>query len=270
MNFFSKAYYTWLFIGKKKRTIIIVCFALIVAIVLLNVLPFNFNIFPEKQRVKKSAKSQLELFVSNDEVTLNEVYFDHVKAIKFRTRDQDPVGYFEYIEKYHPITDINGIKHNTHLDYLRSKYGENYDPESKNKWAYILTGTYTATHKEFGSIDGEFRMIYVNVERDYDLIEREYGPSEDMLRKVVTKDVSVYALSNYDIKSDVNVEITYIEKVQPTNYYTEYTIYGVVTANDKYNQKHSGKFTAQYETNLTNQYFIQEALEMPALAKQFD
>ena len=99
---FYKLYYSWIYIGRKKRTIIIVCFALIATFILLNILQINFNILPNKQSVKKSAKSQLERFISNDEVTLNEICFDQVEAKMFRTRQNDPVGYFEYIDRRIP------------------------------------------------------------------------------------------------------------------------------------------------------------------------
>ena len=173
------------------------------------------------------------------------------------------------IEEYHPITDVNGIKHNTHLELLRYEYGENYNPESKIKWAYILTGTYTATHKEHGKIDGEFHMTYVDIGRYLDLIEYEYGPSENMLRNDVTNSVTVYTLLNYDIQPNVAVKITYIEKeTQANNYYTNYTVYGVVTAKDKYAKTYNGNFTAQYKTNRKSQYFEQETLDVSDLIKQ--
>lgn len=244
----------------------IVCCVLAIACLFFFLLQ-ETNVLPNKESIKKQAKSQLEHSISNDKVTVKEIRFDEIETQKFRTRDEDPVGYFAYIEGTGSVIDVDGIKHENHLAYYRSKYSSDYDPESDNKWAYILTGTYTATHSEQGKIDGEFRIVYVKNSMSLCMVDEDHGASRDMLRQQVTNHVSAYVLAQYDIQKNLKVEITYIDQKQHNGYYTYYTVYGIVSAKDKYGAVYKGKFTAQYETNVEDQYLKKTNLEVAALTK---
>ena len=148
----------WQKIGKLVRRILLAAALIVLPGSLLIDGMIDNGVLPDKEQAKSCVKSDLERRFSDyrdtdPDITLGAIYFDEVEAVKFKTREEDPVGYFARIEKPIPFTDRNETKHESILAYLESKY-EDYDPEAGDKWAYIITGTYEATHKAHGSLPG--------------------------------------------------------------------------------------------------------------------
>ena len=241
-------------------TILALCIVLSVAIAVLA----EMNLLPRYSEAKQDAKNHLEYSINSENVTLKKIRFRRVETKLFATREQDPVGYFSFICGSSPITGADGVSYENRLAYYRSRYGEDYDPEKEIKWAYIMTGTYKATHKTRGEIDGEFRIVSVQDGMYLCVVDEEHGLSEDVLRNEVKNSVMGYLLTTYDFPSPPKVEITYVEK-DDSGYYTEYTVYGVVNAKNKFGEKVTGKFTAEYKYNNYDQYFERESLKIEEL-----
>jgi hypothetical protein len=245
--------------GKLKRilpVILGILIPLVLLVGLFELLMAQTGLIPRTADAKSNIESHLKFRVENEDITLKSVKFDSVDTIQFKTREEDTVGYFAYMERplqqENPdgtVTEYNGF------DTLRRKLGQNYDPESDIKWAYIATGTYKAKHKEQGEILGEFRFVYVcNVSANcWFYVEEAYGASEDMLRRIVKNDLTAYVLLTYDIQPNPVIEITSIEKEQDT--LTFYTVYGKVEVKDQYGEVYSGKFKTTYQyTNYNHQF----------------
>lgn len=215
------------------------------------------GVIPIKASAKTNAESHLEYRITDGNMTVNNVHFHSVKAQKFKTRDEDSVGYFAYMEKPLKLHNADGTvtEYESHFEHLHARFGETYDPEMDVKWAYTLTGTYDAHHKEHGKIPGEFRIVYVHntLENCWYIIEEEYGASLDMLRRDVISDLMGYLLATYDIQSNPQIEITSIKKAEDT--FTGYTVYGNAVVRDQYGETYSGHFTATYQyTNYDHQF----------------
>ena len=262
----------WKKIGKLAGRILLAAALIVLVGSLLIDGMIDNGVLPNKEQAKSCVKSDLERRFSNyrdtdPDITLGAIYVDEVEAVKFKTREEDPVGYFAHLAKPIPFTDRNGTEHESILAYLESKY-EDYDPEAGDKWAYIITGTYEATHKAHGSLPGEFRYTYVYdiAENCWYYIEGEYGTSLDLVREEVKNQVIAQVLLQYEVQHNVKVQITSIDREY--DIYDYYTVYGKVTAKDKYGDEYTGKFSAKYKYDSYHHIYEQESLEVDALRKE--
>ncbi|MBR5529067.1 MAG: hypothetical protein IKU57_01190 [Oscillospiraceae bacterium] len=225
------------------------------------------NVLSDKWGAKISVRRQLEQDIANEEVTFESLDFDTVTAKKFKTRAEDPVGYFAYIEGESAVIDTDGTRFENHLAYYRRRYGDTFDPEADTKWAYILTGTYEATHKEHGAINGEFYVKYVTDRNGMCFVERRWNASDEMLRQTARGDLQGYLTVTYDLPTPADIEITHVEKEWQNGYYLNCTVYGVITVKDKFGDTYRGKFVGEYQSNVEDQVFIQKKLEIEELFK---
>lgn len=224
------------------------------------------GVFPDKEQVKKFAEFALKDTLDTDKnVSLETIHFDRVDAQIFYDRDEDPIGFFDSIEEPITFTDVNGKEYESQLAYYRSKHN-NYDPTKSKKWAYILTGTYDAVHKDYGEIPGEFRYTYVYDSKyhEWSYIDLEYKTSLDVLRRDIKNQLNTYLLLTYDIKPNPQIKFTSIDEDYDHN---DYTVYGKVVVTDKYGEEYSGKFKAVYNYNQYNLLFEKESIEVDELSK---
>lgn len=249
-------------------------------VILLYLLPVAFVVFilifamqaggvlPQKQSAKTNIEAHLKYRIEDENITLESVHFYAVHAKKFKTRKEDAVGYFAYMERPMKKQNADGtVTEYNSFDELRKNLGQNYDPEADVKWAYIATGTYKAKHKEYGDILGEFYIVYVhNTSANYwYYVKEEYGASLDMLRQIVKNHLTAYVLLTYDIQPNPKIDITSIEKEQDK--FTYYTVYGKITAKDQYGEEYSGKFTATYQYTNYNHQFRELSTEVDNLTR---
>lgn len=245
--------------------IAIICFIVSVSINSLQ----NSGVLPNKDWVKEVIEDSLidrfsDHLVTDENVSLGTIHFDKIEAKKFSTRKEDTFGYFAYIERTIPYTH-DGKNYESILDYYRLT-NSNYDPETDVKWAYTISGTYEATHKEYGAIPGEYHCIYVfnNTQSFGSYVDFEYGTSLDVLRQDVKNNITSYLLVTYNIQPTPNVQITSIDKEPDCH---TYTVYGKIVVRDKYDEEYTGKFTAKYKYNSYNHLFEKENMEVDELSK---
>lgn len=255
---------------KKYKTVIIGVLAALAALALILALGIEVlqdeHIISDKARFKKIARSQLEHSISNEYVTFESLRFESAKAQRFKTREQDPVGYFAHIEGSMTLT-VNTTQYKNYLDYYRTIYGADFDPEDGWKWAYTFTGSYKATHKEHGAINGSFSIVYVDMGPDYCMVQWQPQGSEAALRQDVITRITGMLVASYELQGVPSVKITSIDKRYHNNYYTYYTIYGVITVKDKYGDTYSTRFDAEYSYNKEDQVFQKDSINIGELIK---
>jgi hypothetical protein len=259
----------WNKIKKYLPVVLAVLIPLVLIAGLFELLLTQTGILPRTADAKNNIESHLKFRIESEDIALESVKFDSIDTIQFRTREEDTVGYFAYMDKPLKLTNADGTvtEYNNHFEELQRKLGKGYDPESDVKWAYIATGTYKAKHKEQGEILGEFRFVYVcNVSANiWYYVEEDYGASEDMLRQIVKNHLTAYVLLAYDIQPSPKIEITSIEKEQGN--FTYYTVCGKVVVKDKYGEEYSGKFTATYQYTNYNHQFRELSTEVDELTR---
>lgn len=220
---------------------------------------------PNKSHAKQLAEAALHQKVSGSSVKLEAFSFDRIETKRFKTREEDPVGFFSYITSFSPIKSADGKEYDTRMDYYRGTYGEDFDPESDPKRSYTLTGTYRATHTVHGQIEGNFRIVYVeDIHNNWCKIECTIGGNEEILRQDVIGHVMAHLTLSYDIQTAPKVEITYIEQ-ETKNVRTVYTVYGTVQVKDKYGETYKGKFTAVYHYYSYDQIFEKQSIQVSDL-----
>lgn len=259
----------WNKIKKHLPVVLAVLIPFVLIAGLFELLLTQTGILPRTADAKYNIESYLKYRIESEDVTLESVKFDSIDTIQFRTREEDTVGYFAYMDKPLKLTNADGTvtEYNNHFEELQRKLGKGYDPESDVKWAYIATGTYKAKHKEQGEILGEFRFVYIcNVSANiWYYVEEDYGASEDMLRQIVKNHLTAYVLLTYDIQPNPIIDITSIEKEQDK--FTYYTVYGKVTVKDRYGEEYNGKFKTTYQYTSYNHQFRKLSTEMDELTR---
>lgn len=241
-----------------------VAFLLSVAAALLVEGLRDSGVLPDKRNAISSVESAIEQrfadpYDTDEQITLQAIHIEKVEATKFKTRDEDAFGYFSFVERPIPHTDVDGTQYENIQQSYFSKNSD-YDPEKDIKWAYTVTGTYDAFHAEFGEIPGEFRCVYVqNVSQNcWYCVELDYHTSLDVLREEVTNYVTSYALLNFEIQPNAKVRITTIESELDISMY--YTVYGKIMVKDNYGEDHTIKFTAKYKYNSFSHVFERDSV----------
>lgn len=238
-----------------RRILLIIALVAFVGFVIINSM-INSGGLPDKEQAKSCVQSALTNYFADyrntdPDITLGAIHFDKVEAIKFKTREEDPVGYFADREKW------------------ANKNSQTVDiSETSVKWAYILTETYDSDHKVHGALPGEFRCIYVfdKGENCWYMVDCAYGTSLDWVREKVKNQVIAQVLLQYEVQHNVKVQITSIDREY--DIYDYYTVYGKVTVKDKYGDEYTGKFSAKYKYDSYHHIYEQESLEVDALRKE--
>ena len=243
----------WQKIGKLvRRILLIIALVAFVGFAIINSM-INSGGLPDKEQAKSCVQSALTNYFADyrntdPDITLGAIHFDKVEAIKFKTREEDPVGYFADREKW------------------ANKNSQTVDiSETSVKWAYILTGTYDSDHKVHGALPGEFRCIYVfdKGENCWYMVDCAYGTSLDWVREKVKNQVIAQVLLQYEVQHNVKVQITSIDRE-----YDIYTVYGKVTAKDKYGDEYTGKFSVKYKYDSYHHIYEPDSPELDALRKE--
>lgn len=258
---------------RKVIAILVAVFAATITLLLMagffELLLGQTGVIPRTADAKTNIKSHLEYRIEDENITLESVKFDSFESVSFRSREEDPVGYFAYMDQPLRLTNADGSvsEYENHFEDLKIRVGHAYDPEADTKWAYIATGTYKATHKEHGEILGEFSIVYVcNVSANiWFIISEEYGASVDMLRQDVKNHLAAYLLLTYEIKPNPKIEITSIEKEDGKFVY--YTVYGKVTVRDRYGEEYIGKFVSKYQYTSYDHQFRELSTEVDELTR---
>lgn len=215
-------------------------------IVFLLVVIFTSLNTSQKGTAKNCVEDDIQRRLAENDITVSDIRFDFVEAVKFQTREEDTVGYFAYMDQPIKVLQDDGSlkQYESHWAHIAEDYVGEYDPEASVKWGYVLKGSFTATHPEYGENSVDFDYVYVDENNIWRAIRHDFTPSYDMLRRDLRNYLTVYLQTGYDIRPNPEIKITAIEKDAERG--NVYTAYGWVTVRDKYDEAYTAKFQAEY------------------------
>ena len=199
----------------------------------------------DKATAKSCVERDIRARYEDDEITISKFDFETVKVDKFRTREEDPVGYFDYMDKPISVRQKDGSlkQYDSQFASMAEGYIGEYDPEVSVKYAYTVEGTFEGAHVEDGDFTAEFEYIYVEEQNVWRPIKSECKPTYDALREDLRNYLTAYVITAYEISGSPKINISYIDAKANG----DYLVYGTIDFRGKYGEEYTVRFDAEYE-----------------------